>query len=111
MRPSFIKAASPFFDHYSGLGQAVEYLSIQAFLPEYTVKTFATAVLPRLTWLNIGQSTLFETHQDLFGANIPAFENVANLDQLPAKGAIVIALPMKIEGGSGGPLRMIAVVP
>jgi kynurenine formamidase len=44
-------------------------------------------------------------------ADVPGFENLTNLDQLPAKGAIVIALPMKIEGGSGGPLRAIALVP
>ena len=57
-----------------------------------------------------GQSTLFESHRILFEKDIPAFENVANLDQLPAKGFSVIALPMKIKGGSGGPLRIIAVL-
>jgi kynurenine formamidase len=57
-----------------------------------------------------GQSTLFESHRILFEHNIPAFENVANLDQLPARGFLVIALPMKIKGGSGGPLRIIAVL-
>ena len=36
----------------------------------------------------------YDTHQILFAENIPAFENVANLDQLPATGAHVIALPM-----------------
>jgi kynurenine formamidase len=55
-----------------------------------------------------GQSTLFESHRVLFDKNIPAFENVANLDQLPTRGFSVIALPMKITGGSGGPLRIIA---
>ena len=57
-----------------------------------------------------GQSTLFESHRILFDKNIPAFENVANLDQLPVKGFSVIALPMKIKGGSGGPLRIIALL-
>jgi kynurenine formamidase len=61
--------------------------------------------------IDYGQSTLYETHQTLFAANIPAFENVAQLDQLPATGAFVVALPMKIKGGSGGPLRIVAVVP
>jgi len=42
---------------------------------------------------------------------VPAFENLANLDRVPVRGATVIALPMKIRGGSGGPLRIIAVVP
>ncbi len=45
----------------------------------------------------------------MFEAEIPAFENVANLDRLPAKDFLVVALPMKIEGGSGGPLRIIAM--
>jgi kynurenine formamidase len=57
-----------------------------------------------------GQSTLFESHRILFEKNIPAFENVANLDQLPVKGFSVIALPMKIKGGSGGPLRIVALL-
>lgn len=58
-----------------------------------------------------GQSTDFQSHVNLMTNNVPAFENVANLDQLPVKGATVIALPMKIKGGSGAPLRIIAFVP
>ena len=61
--------------------------------------------------IDFGQSKLFESHQILFEHNIPAFENVANLDKLPPKGSTVIALPMKIKGGSGGPLRIIAFIP
>ncbi len=57
-----------------------------------------------------GKSELFEAHQILFAAGIPVFENVANLDQLPETGFEVIALPMKIKGGSGAPLRIIAIV-
>ena len=60
--------------------------------------------------IDYGQSKDFKTHQLLYAENIPGFENVANLDALPTKGAYVFALPMKIKGGSGGPLRMIAWV-
>jgi len=60
--------------------------------------------------IDYGQSTLFESHRILFDKNIPAFENVANLDQLPVKGFSIIALPMKIKGGSGGPLRIVALL-
>ena len=60
--------------------------------------------------IDYGQSTLFESHRALFEKNVPAFEKVANLEQLPAKGFAVIALPMKIKGGSGGPLRIIALL-
>ena len=61
--------------------------------------------------IDYGQSSTFEMHQILFARGIPAFENVANLDLVPETGAYVIALPMKIAGGSGGPLRIVAAVP
>ena len=58
-----------------------------------------------------GQSTTFEAHQALYGADIPGFENVAHLDALPPTGSYVVALPMKIQGGSGAPLRIVAFLP
>ena len=58
-----------------------------------------------------GPSRDFPVHQAIAGANLPAFENLANLDQVPMTGATIIALPMKIQGGSGGPLRIIALIP
>lgn len=58
-----------------------------------------------------GQSTTFASHVALMTNDIPAFENVANLDKLPAKGFQIVALPMKIKGGSGGPLRIAALLP
>ena len=61
--------------------------------------------------IDFGQSRDFMSHRILFEANIPAFENVALLSEVPATGAIVFALPMKIRGGSGGPLRIVALVP
>jgi kynurenine formamidase len=61
--------------------------------------------------IDYGQSTHFESHQILFDRNIPALENVNNLGQMPARGAVVFALPMKIEGGSGGPTRIVAFLP
>jgi kynurenine formamidase len=57
-----------------------------------------------------GPSSAFETHRALFARNVPAFENLTNLDALPLRGALVVALPMKIGGGSGGPLRAVAIV-
>ena len=60
--------------------------------------------------IDYGQSTKYESHVALMTNNIPAFENVANLDKLPAKGFHIVALPMKIKGGSGAPLRIVAFV-
>ena len=61
--------------------------------------------------IDYGQSTQYESHRALFERDIPAFENLASLERLPRRGAVVIALPMKIGGGSGAPLRAIAVLP
>lgn len=61
--------------------------------------------------IDYGQSKTFDSHVTLMTSNIPAFENVANLDKVPITGAYVVALPMKIKGGSGGPLRIVAFLP
>lgn len=61
--------------------------------------------------IDYGPSKDFIVHQIAMGAQVPGFENLANLDRLPATGAWIIALPMKIGGGSGGPLRAVAVLP
>ncbi|MGH9458082.1 MAG: cyclase family protein [Thermoanaerobaculia bacterium] len=61
--------------------------------------------------IDFGQSRDFIVHRIANGADVPGFENVANLEQLPPRGAWVFALPMKIAGGSGGPLRIVAAIP
>jgi len=61
--------------------------------------------------IDYGQSKDFAAHVELMTNNIPAFENVADMSELPPTGSRIIALPMKIEGGSGGPLRIIAELP
>lgn len=58
--------------------------------------------------VDYGKSKTFPTHQILYAKNIYGLENVANLDKLPATGYKVWALPMKIGGGSGGPVRILA---
>jgi kynurenine formamidase len=58
-----------------------------------------------------GPSKDFLVHRIVAAANVGGLENLTNLDQLPATGAWVIALPMKIAGGSGGPARIIALLP
>ena len=60
--------------------------------------------------IDYGQSEFFKSHVILLEENIPAFENLTNLDKLPLNGFEVIALPMKIEGGTGAPLRIVAII-
>jgi kynurenine formamidase len=61
--------------------------------------------------IDYGPSQDFTVHQIINGANCYGLENVANLEKVPPKGAIVIALPIKIKGGTGGPVRIIAILP
>jgi kynurenine formamidase len=61
--------------------------------------------------LDYGATKDFIAHQVLNGANVYGLENVANLERLPPTGATLIALPMKIKGGSGGPVRIVALLP
>ena len=61
--------------------------------------------------IDYGQSALFESHRLLYERDIPAFENLTSLERLPERGAYIVALPMKIRGGSGAPLRAIAIIP
>jgi kynurenine formamidase len=58
-----------------------------------------------------GPSKDFIAHQILNGANIYGLENVAHLERVPPTGATIIALPMKIKGGTGGPVRILALLP
>lgn len=60
--------------------------------------------------IDYGQSVYFKSHVILLEQDIPAFENLTNLDKLPSTDFEIIALPMKIAGGSGAPLRIVAVI-
>lgn len=88
--------------HFPGLGQDAA---------ELLVKRGIGAVGIDTPSIDYGQSKDFATHVTLMTNNIPAFENVANVSELPVTGSTIVALPMKIEGGSGGPLRIIAHLP
>ena len=61
--------------------------------------------------IDYGASKDFIVHQIAAKAGVLGLENLASVDALPPTGATIIALPMKIEGGSGGPLRAVALVP
>jgi kynurenine formamidase len=58
-----------------------------------------------------GPSKDFPVHRLAAAANVPGLENLTRLEELPATGAWIVALPMKIAGGSGGPARVIALLP
>lgn len=61
--------------------------------------------------IDYGQSHDFMVHRIAAAAEVPGLENVANVDRLPERGAWIVALPVKIGGGSGGPVRIVAILP
>ena len=88
--------------HFPGLGKDGAELLIERGIDAVGIDTPS---------IDYGQSKNFETHVALMTNDIPAFENVADMSALPPTGATIVALPMKIEGGSGGPLRIVAHLP
>ena len=86
--------------------------------PGYSVAAAKFLIARRVSGLCIdtlsidyGPSANFEVHRTTLPAGLFHIENIANLDKLPATGAFVIAAPIKLEGGSGGPVRVFAILP
>ncbi|MFM8409963.1 MAG: cyclase family protein [Alphaproteobacteria bacterium] len=61
--------------------------------------------------IDYGPSKDFVVHRTRNGADKPGFENLAGLGRLPEAGAVLVVLPMKVGGGSGGPARVVAILP
>jgi kynurenine formamidase len=60
--------------------------------------------------IDYGPSKDFEVHRVTLPAGLYQLENLANMDQLPEAGAFLISAPIKLEGGSGGPVRVFALL-
>jgi kynurenine formamidase len=89
--------------HFPSYGkEAVEYLVQQRHIAALGVDTAS---------IDYGPSKDFIVHRTASAAGVPGLENLAELDKVPEVGAWIIALPMKIAGGSGGPLRIVALIP
>jgi len=87
--------------HYPGISEA----ATQWILENRSIRSIGVDVPS----IDGGQSRSLRSHQLLLRRGIPILENVANLDRLPSRGATAIFQPMKIENGSGGPLRGMAI--
>ena len=89
--------------HFPGFSvEAARFLAIQRKISGVGIDTAS---------MDYGPSRLFEVHGVILGAGLYGLENVAHADRLPPTGATIVALPMKIKGGSGAPTRIIAVLP
>ena len=58
-----------------------------------------------------GASSDYSVHHLALGAGLYQLENLADLSELPETGAFLIVAPIKLEGGSGGPVRVFALLP
>ena len=87
--------------HFPGIGRAAAELLVERRVGLVGIDTAS---------LDHGPSQDFITHQVLNGADIAGLENVANIGQLPEKGFLIVALPMKIARGSGAPCRIVALL-
>lgn len=88
--------------HFPGLsGEAAEWLVKERQINAVGIDTAS---------IDRGQSNDYLAHRALAAGGIPVFENVANMQDLPATGFEVIALPIKLKGGSGGPARIVAII-
>ncbi|HYC53557.1 MAG TPA: cyclase family protein [Candidatus Binatia bacterium] len=98
-------------DDTPGDASSLHFPGIGAEAARYLVEKGVAAVGIDTASLDPGKSTDFQAHRILAKAGIPGFENLDIRDSLPAKGFTLLALPMKIEGGSGAPVRVVALVP
>lgn len=92
--------------HTPGPTQAtVEWLISQRQVHGFGVETINTDAGQSYAW-----PVPYPCHTLMHGANRYGLQCLKNLDQLPPQGATIIAAPLKIEGGSGSPLRVMALV-
>jgi len=61
--------------------------------------------------IDYGASPDFAVHHLTLGAGLYHLENLSNLSEVPETGAFLIVAPIKLEGGSGGPARVFALLP
>jgi len=88
--------------HFPSYGkESAEYLVLQRHVAALGLDTAS---------IDHGPSKDFIVHRIAAAAGVPGLENLANLDQVPVTGAWIVALPMKIAGGSGAPLRVVALL-
>lgn len=105
-------AKSYFGDDTPGDASHLHFPSYGAEAARYLVQVRKVAALGAdVASIDYGPSTDFIVHQIAAEGGAIGLENLAGTDALPPRGATIIALPMKIENGSGGPLRAVALIP
>jgi kynurenine formamidase len=104
---AFFNAGPDGSPHYPGFGKD----SAQFLTTERNILGVGTEAVGTDAAVGAGADPPFPNHSIMHGAGKFGLTQLANVDQLPATGAVIIAAPLKIEDGSGSPVRVIALVP
>ena len=91
--------------HTPGPTQAAVEWMVKRDVRGFGVETINTDAGQSYSW-----PIAYPCHNLMHGANKLGLQCLTNLDQLPATGAIIVSAPLKIKGGSGSPLRVLALV-
>jgi kynurenine formamidase len=92
-----------------GKHQADDFYTANPYLSDEAAQTIADSGIPAVgTDFGIDRGVPYPVHRILLGAEIPIIENLVNLDQLP-QDFTLIAFPLKVQDGDGGPARVVAV--
>jgi kynurenine formamidase len=86
--------------------------------PGFSVESILLLLERKISGLGIdtlsvdyGPSKDFAVHRVSHGAGLYHMENLADLSALPEAGAFLVVAPIKLDGGSGGPCRVFAILP
>ena len=90
--------------------RGAEYLNIEMLL-ERDIRGFGTETVGTDAGQGAHYTPPYPAHYLLHGAGKYGLQCLSNLDRLPPTGAMLIAPPLKIKGGTGSPLRVLALVP
>ena len=104
---AFLNVGADGAPHYPGFGkESAEFLTRERDILGVGVEQIGTDAAVGAT-----ADPPFPNHSLMHGAGRFGLTQLANVDKLPENGAIVIATPLKIQRGSGSPVRVIAIAP
>jgi len=104
---AFFNAGSDGSPHYPGFGKdSAEFLT-----KERDILGVGTEAIGTDAAVGATADPPFPNHSIMHGAGKFGLTQLANVDKLPAAGAVIIAAPLKIQDGSGSPVRVIAIAP
>lgn len=104
---AFFNAGPDGAPHYPGFGKA----SAELLTRDRNILGVGTEAVGTDAAVGATADPPFPNHSTMHGAGKFGLTQLANVDKLPATGAIVIATPLKIKNGSGSPVRAVALIP